>query len=296
MSLLPPFSEAVMMSTGIPLHPDVLADDSVDIYIVGLGILHPNQITREVEAALCRSNEVLFVERSDALESYLATISTKLTDLATAAYQEGADRLEAYDTMAAMVIDAALDHPPVTFALYGHPLIFAYPPFQILQIAPLLNLRVKILPGISALDCLFVDLKLDPAQQGLQIYEATDLLLRRRPLQPDVPCLLWQIGVVETRLYTEGVSRPQRFERIKRYLLEHYPPDHEVVAVYSTKHPLLQSSFVRFALEDIETHADELHQGMTLYIPAVRQRPIADHELLELTGSVLHLREVATRD
>lgn len=280
------------MPANFPVPEQPIPDEPVDIYIVGLGIVHPHQVTREVEAAICRSNEVLFVECSEALEAYLKEISPKTTDLHKAAYREGGDRLRAYDIMSAMVIDAAMDHPPVTFALYGHPLIFAYPPFQIMQVAPALGLRVKVLPGVSSLDCLFIDLKLDPAQQGLQMYEATDLLLRQRPLQPDVPALIWQIGAVETRFYSETSSKPERFTRTKEYLLRFYPPDHEVIAVYSSSHPLLKSTMVVFKIEDIEANAEFLHQGMTLYVPPTHKRPVADVGLKEETDSLLHLQQM----
>ena len=53
-----------------------------------------------------------------------------------------------------------------------------------------------MLAGVSSLDTMFIDLDLDPAYDGLQMYEATDLLVKQRPLQPDVPCLLWQVGAV----------------------------------------------------------------------------------------------------
>ena len=93
--------------------------------------------------------------------------------------------------MAAAVVNAALDHPPVTFALYGHPLVFSYPPFLVREMAKYLELKVKLVPGISAMDCMFADLAIDPSMSGIQIYEATDVLIRKRPLQNDVPALIW---------------------------------------------------------------------------------------------------------
>jgi uncharacterized protein YabN with tetrapyrrole methylase and pyrophosphatase domain len=155
----------------------------------------------------------------------------------------------------------------------------------------LLGLRVKIFPGISAMDCLFIDLKLDPAR-GLQIYEATDILLRRRPLQPDVPCLIWQIGAVESLLYSVATSRPERFSRIKNYLLEYYPSEHQVVAAYSSTFPLIPSLLTQFPLGEIEAYAQELHPGATLYIPPVGTHPIADHELLKELDRVSHLQKI----
>ncbi|MEQ8971144.1 MAG: hypothetical protein RIE73_12205 [Coleofasciculus sp. C1-SOL-03] len=124
------------------------------------------------------------------------------------------------------------------------------------------------------------------------MYEATDLLLRQRPLQSDVPCLLWQIGTVESRLYSESASKPERFARIKHYLLKFYPPEHKLVAVYSSTYPLVQSALTVFSLNDIESYAEFLHQGVTVYIPPVENRPIADHELYSEMDNITYLNKI----
>ena len=53
-----------------------------------------------------------------------------------------------------------------------------------------------MLPGISAEDCLFADLGVDPAEAGCQSYEATRFLERRPAIEPRAALILWQIGVV----------------------------------------------------------------------------------------------------
>src|SRR5260370_28320061 len=97
-------------------------------------------------------------------------------------YERGKERVPTYGRMAAEVINAAIARSPVCFATYGHPLVYCYPAILIQRAAKLLNLRVETFPGISSLDTLFVDLGIDAATDGLQMYETTDLLLRPRPL------------------------------------------------------------------------------------------------------------------
>jgi hypothetical protein len=196
--------------------------------------------------------------------------------------------------MAARVIDAALDHPPVTFAMHGHPFVGAYAPFLIIDMAQVLQLDARVLPGISALDTLVTDLPIDPCVTGVQMYEATDLLLRRRPLQPDVPALIWQIGTVETALHSRRPSRPERFNRLQTHLLRFYPPDHQASAVYSSPHPLMPTTKLRFAMKDMSEHAHLLHAGFTLYIPPSTDRPIQDHQLLQQINSPTHLKNITT--
>jgi len=263
-----------------------------DIHIVGLGVKGIEHVTRETESACRRSNEILAVANLPAVLTYLKSLCLRVTDLHPLSYEEDENRLKAYDTMSAMVLAAALDHAPVMFATYGHPLIYVYPTRQIVDAAPYFGLTVRVLAGISSLDTMLIDLDVDPAMHGLQMYEATDLLVKQRPLQPDVPCLLWQVGAIESVLYSTAPSRPDRFRRIRNYLLRFYSPDHELRAVYSSHHPLLDSSIIKFKLADMESHYEDLHQGLTVYIPPVTARPVADMDLGSKIESLEHLQSI----
>ena len=270
-----------MQSNGMP-----------DIFVVGLGIVHVDQLTRETERYMALSNEILYVERGAGVHKFLESKCGKVTDL-TRLYVEGGDRLRTYREMAAAVVSAALDRPPVTFALYGHPLIFSYPPFLVREMARYLGLTVKLLPGISAMDCMFADLAIDPSMSGIQIYEATDILIRKRPLQNDVPALIWQIGSLETSLYSEHASGPERFSRFKKHMFQFYPEKHVVYAVSSATHPLLRPQIYEFSIEKIDDYAQLLHAGFTLYVPPTEQRPVQDWKLAEEILDTEHLRRIS---
>jgi uncharacterized protein YabN with tetrapyrrole methylase and pyrophosphatase domain len=265
-----------------------------DIYIVGTGIIPAFHLTRESENAIRNSNEVLYVDKSFGISEVLQNLCPKATDIAATSYKEGTRRIDSYRLMAARVIEAALDHPPVTFALYGHPLIYSLPPFIVIAAAEAMGLRVKTMAGISSLDTLFIDLNIDPCTQGIQMYEATDLLLRERPIQPDVPCIIWQVGTVESRLYSEMGSKPERFAKFRDYLLRFYSPKAIVRAVYSSNIPLAPSSVKEFPISELESYSDSLHQGVTLYIHPETSRPIANIDLRVSMDELEHLEEVST--
>lgn len=124
------------------------------------------------------------------------------------------------------------------------------------------------------------------------MYEATDLLLRQRPLQPDVPALIWQLGNLETRLHTQRVSRPERFERFVGYLGQYYPSEHPVIAIYTSPHPLMPAQVLRFPLRDLLDHAAEIHAGFSLYVPASQARAIQELDLLAKVDSSDHLNAI----
>jgi hypothetical protein len=288
---------SLLQSTNMFVAPEpMLAADRElgvpDIWIAGLGVQTATQVTGEVEQAIRASREVLYADTGVATRAFLSALCPRVTALYDESYREEYSRTGAYEHMAELVVQAALDHPPVTFAIHGHPLVAALPPFLVMERAKARGLRVRVLPGVSSIDTIMADLRLDPVVHGIQMYEATDLLLRRRPLQPDVPALIWQIGPLETCLHTMRVSRPERFDRFLAHLRLFYSARHEVVAIYCAPHAVMPPTILRFALEDMGSRAAEIHAGFSLYIPPVSARPILDDDLLQKLYSVDHLRDI----
>ena len=54
--------------------------------------------------------------------------------------------------------------------------VFVQPSHESIAIARLEGFSARMLPGISAEDCLFADIGLDPGKDGCQSFEATDFL------------------------------------------------------------------------------------------------------------------------
>jgi uncharacterized protein YabN with tetrapyrrole methylase and pyrophosphatase domain len=261
------------------------------LYLVGLGIRGPGQITRETEAILRRCTRIYYAHTDPAVGAYLRQLCPRVLSLRR--YQgDGKSHRRTYKAIAAAVTRSATLRPPVAFAIFGHPLVYVSLANWLLARPPR-GLRVKALPAVSALDCLFVDLRLDPADAGLQMYDANQLLLRRRPLQPDVPCLIWQPAGVESTYATTAWSRPQRFHRLRDYLLGFYPKEHRVVlALSATTSRRTAPRLKRIALGRLEEARREIDGGATLFIPATHDRPVADVAFKKLALSAAHLREI----
>ena len=84
----------------------------------------------------------------------------------------------------------------VVGVFYGHPGVFVSPLHHSIDIAWREGFTAKMLPGISAEDCLFADLGIDPAIPGCVTYEATDMLIRKKPLVPSSHLIIYQVGCV----------------------------------------------------------------------------------------------------
>jgi len=251
-----------------------------DIGIVGTGIVGTHQITREAEQVIRRCTRTFVIESGYGMPEYLATLCPQVTELG-ALYEPGKDRLPTYRKMAAAVVSAAVADPPVCLATYGHPWVYCYPTTLITRAAPLLGLHVEVFPGVSSFDTLLVDLGIDIAPNGVQMYEATDLLLRRRPIQNDVACIVWQPTVVSDPTYRPERYSAKHFEPLQEYLLRFYPRAHEAAMVTTKTHPLTRSSVQWLKLGDLAAELERAPPVATLYIPPLVERNVEDTELLE---------------
>ena len=168
----------------------------------------------------------------------------------------------------------------VCVAFYGHPGVFVEPSHAAMRRAREAGFEARMLPGVSAEDCLFADLGVDPAEAGCQSYEATDFLLRRRRFDPTAALILWQVAAVAVTTYTTGLHR-RGLRVLADRLLEEYPAQHRVTlyeaAVFPFGEPLVDEL-------PLELLADcDPRPLATLYVPPLEPRP-ADAETARRLG------------
>jgi hypothetical protein len=84
----------------------------------------------------------------------------------------------------------------VVGVFYGHPGVFVSPSHRTIALACDEGHIAIMLLAISAEDCLFADLDVDPSSAGCVMYEVMDLLLSNRSLIPSSHLILYQVGVV----------------------------------------------------------------------------------------------------
>jgi uncharacterized protein YabN with tetrapyrrole methylase and pyrophosphatase domain len=249
-----------------------------DIGIVGLGVAGTHQMSREAEETIRRCKQTFVIDSGAGVVHFLRRLCPKVTNLLTASIP-GAPRRAIYRKIASIVVGAAMEEPPVCFAASGHPKVYCQPTTLIQRAALVLNLKTSVLAGVSSLDSLFVELDVDPGDQGLQVYDATDLVIRRRPLQTDVPCVIMQAPVVLQSRNAPGVPNLENLRILQNYLLEFYPAHHQAVIVISRTHPLLLSIKVTVPLGRLAHSLRQAAKSATVYIPPVRHREIEDNDL-----------------
>ena len=236
--------------------PSMLQTDSPmpkqgSLTCVGSGIKGIAQLTLEAVDWIRHADVVCYCCPDPATVVWIRQNAKAQLDLG-AFYADGRHRLETYTLMTACLLSLVREGKAVCAVFYGHPGLFVYPTHRACAAAKAEGYAVRMLPGISAADCLFADLGFDPSQAGCVMYEATDMLLRRRPLLADSHVIIWQVGVVGEAQWQAAGHTNRYAGYLIDYLLETYEATHKVFHYQGTQYPMLPSVIQRLELGRVE--------------------------------------------
>lgn len=251
------------------------------LIVVGTGFMVAGQITPEARAAMEGADRLLHLVSDASTRMWLEGLNPDNESLYDA-YGEGRPRTESYEEMIERMLAPVRAGRRVCVALYGHPGVYVYPSHEAIRRARAEGFRARMLPGVSAEDCLYADLELDPAVHGCRSYEATDFLTRRRPPDPTTGLLLWQVGAIGVATYyPRPIWRVEGVRFLADALLETYPPEHEVVVYTASTLPMVAPAIRRMPLSALPDAAVSV--ASTLYVPPLAEAPL-DREMLARLG------------
>jgi uncharacterized protein YabN with tetrapyrrole methylase and pyrophosphatase domain len=251
---------------------------AVDIYILGTGMVGYRQLTRECEQTLERLDLVYVLHPLPEVRAFIRERCESVIDL-TDEYGRGRERAESYEVMASRVLDGAAEvDGAVGLAIYGHPTVGVTPTRLVRAGAADRDFTVEVLPGVSSLDCLYAEFDIDPVDRGVQMFDATDLLVYDIALDPATPALLVQVGLTGTRLCDSGDDVP-RLDALERHLSNFYPDTHRVHFVRVATLPFADSKRLSISIDSLESVADEIEDAHTLVIPPTEERRVEDESL-----------------
>jgi uncharacterized protein YabN with tetrapyrrole methylase and pyrophosphatase domain len=197
-------------------------------------------------------------------------------------YKSGRLRAEIYDEIVEEILAPVREGRRVCAAFYGHPGVFSYLGHESVRRARGEGFDANMLPGISAADCLFADLGVDPGVGGLQTYEATDFLVYRRSVETTAALVLWQVTAIGER---RAITEPNRegLRALTERLLELYPGDHVVSLYEASPYPYpIADPIVRETALSALGDAD-VSPLATLYVPPLAP-PRADPDVSARLG------------
>jgi uncharacterized protein YabN with tetrapyrrole methylase and pyrophosphatase domain len=249
------------------------------LVVVGVGLRLAQQCTPEARHHIERAALVYTVCGDPIVYRWLETLNPSIFPLHQF-YAAGRSRDETYRLMMEAILGGVRAGKRVCAVFYGHPGVFVTPSHAAIDRARREGFEARMLPAISAEDCLFADLGIDPGALGCQSYEANDFFLYARKFDPTAALILWQIAVVADQSLLEFESDPRRIQLLADVLMEQYPPDH-MVTVYEAATLPIAGPIVQTVELQLLPQA-RITQQSTLFVPPVSSPAICPERLATL--------------
>ncbi|AWF80534.1 hypothetical protein BTJ40_06765 [Microbulbifer sp. A4B17] len=251
------------------VEPGTIPENSKEgeLIILGSGIetigisLGDKKILEEADKVLfCVADPVTIVWlkklRPDALDLYVL-------------YGENKVRYTTYMQMTEAQLYWVRQGLKVAVLFYGHPGIFVLSTHRAIEIARREGYKARMKAGVSALDTLCADLGVDPSHPGLQTYEATDCIIRRRNIDPSLHVVLWQVGLIGELGYRRQGYLNNNFSYFVSWLEGIYDPDFEIIHYVGSRYPTIEPLKEKLSLHQL--HDPEVQTNIsglsTFYIP-----------------------------
>lgn len=246
--------------------------------VVGTGYQVAAQMTPEA-VDHCRRADKLFYVVDSVTEVWLTQLNPSAESLAVC-YAPGKPRFVTYSEMVERILSAVRAGDRVCFALYGHPGVFVHASHESIKRARLEGFEARMLPGISAEDCLIADLGFDPAK-GCQSFEASRFVVRRRAPDTTVPLLLWQIALVGTMDFDPKgpPANEAGLKLLTKTLIKSYPRRHEVTVYEASPFPVCDPIIDRRPLCDLPRA--KVTTSSTLFVPPAEE-PSLNHRIMRM--------------
>ena len=220
------------------------------LVVVGSGIKAVGQFTLEAQAQIRQADIVLYAAADPITDMWIREQNANCFDLYQY-YANDKNRIITYVQMTERILDEVRSNKHVCAIFYGHPGVFVTPSHNAIEIARREGYEAKMLPAISAEDCLYADLGVDPSIPGLQVYEATDLLLRQRRIDVTMNLIIFQVGCVGDLGFKFHGYENSNFQILVDYLEKSYGSDHEVTNYIASMFPTADSTISKHPIRDL---------------------------------------------
>lgn len=251
--------------------------------VVGTGIDAVSQLTPATTGAIAAADEVFYLLADPVAARRVQALNPRASSL-DHLYGPTKERRETYAEFVETIVAAVLGGARVCVVLYGHPGLFALSGHEAIVRVRAAGLPARMLPAVSALDCLIADLGVDPAASGLQTYEATYFFVRRPPVDLHATLVLLQVGMLGEKGGAATASVAPRFRLLLDRLVEHYGPGREAVLYEASPYPGMAPAVDRFLLGDSAVRSPSVMA--TLCVPGEGWPPVDPEarRALQLSG------------
>ncbi|WP_199100521.1 SAM-dependent methyltransferase [Dyella sp. ASV21] len=238
---------------------------------VGLGMTLGSHLTPLARSHIEQADVVFAALSTSASEMWLRRMNPNVHSLQPY-YGEGKSRQKTYREWVDVMLAEVRAGKRVCGVFYGHPCIFAWSPRTAVNEARAEGFVAHLEPGISAEDCLYADLGIDPGRFGCQHFEASQLLFYERRIDATGYLVLWQAALVGDWSLTRFETGPAYKQVLVDVLSADYPLDHEVIVYRAATLPIDKPQIRHVTLRDLPTTAMTAEDTLVLP-PATALKP-----------------------
>jgi len=253
---------------------------NASLVVVGTGIKLLSHLTRESETYIKESQKVLYLVNEPLLKEWVEKTNPNSESLDNL-YQKYPLRLHCYRAITEYIVETVRSGEHVCVVFDGHPTVFAQSALHAVIQARKEGFDARVLPGISAEDCLFADLLINPGTYGCQSYEATDFLVREQKCDLFSHLILWQVGFIGVLDRPDDHDNTQGIQILIKHLRQYYALDHKVIVYEAALYPHYKPRIEEYELSKLSQA--KLTRISTLYIPPVSKAKCSE-TMLESLG------------
>ena len=246
--------------------------------VVGVGIQSSAHVSQLAKSHVREADKVLYLT-ADASSSAWVRRENASAESLERFYARGKLREQTYEETIEYVLSFVRAGARTCFAVYGHPGVFAYATHESIRRARAEGYEATMVPAISAEDCLYADLGIDPGDHGCQSYEATDFLIHDRVVDPASALVLWQVGAVGNLQLVERCDE-RALALLVAELERRYGAEHRLVLYRASAHPMIPSSIRWLTVQELA--AAEVVPMSTVYVPPLRRPRVNEHVVRQL--------------
>ncbi len=235
-----------------------------EIVVVGLGPGPVENLTQEARSALVEAKEVYFRFSAHPVFEWLKGQGVECISFDYIYAQPGITYDRIYRLINRALIKEAKRHGRVVYALPGNPYVFEKTPRWLKDDCKSESVSVRVIPGMSFLEHLYVELELDP-EEGLEILNAARLVEKDElPPLSENPLLIGQVGLPVANKPTFPETN---LRALAELLLKRFPAQHPVTLVWSEGLPTYTTRLRTFPLSNLAEQKDFVGHLATLYVP-----------------------------
>ncbi|QSX36168.1 SAM-dependent methyltransferase [Shewanella sedimentimangrovi] len=234
---------------------------------IGTGLKLAGQISVIAKSYLMNADVVFSLMPEGFSQGWVEELNPNVVNLQQFYARNGEvkNRRTTYDQMVAAIVEQVRLGKDVVGAFYGHPGVFACVPHMAIEQCRNEGFEALMEPGISAEDCLWADLGIDPGESGHQSFEASQFMFFQHIPDPSCHLLLWQIAIAGEHTLTQFHTSSDRLQVLVEQLGQWYPPEHQVVIYEAANLPVQPPKIIRIPLSKLPFA--ELTPASTLLIP-----------------------------